>query len=723
MGNKDKKVNKTKKMAVAFKAAPGSGSELGREPRSEEAANVSGAHLVDADDVEEEDDEDDEYEYEDDEDDEEEERPVSVRYAGFEPPKNANWTPNRINASYPPHLFFQHYVATRTPVIITGLPQDSQWTHSKVFSAFKNTQGANNQFKGVDALAAAVGKDAVVEVETRAEDGNFGTGRKRMLVRFQDFVDAVKEGDTSIYLSTQYSNQDEEEDQDDELDEDYHPGHHGLDDEDDDDDEMEDDEDEEDEDDEEEDEEMDQYDEEDNNEDNHVEDEHVHGPDCSHGGDHDPVQQIDLLETYNEFVKAPLHRLLNDIPLRPQLLPTLIPQQVNLWMGAAPPAGVSSGLHHDFADNLYALLQGGKRVTLLPPSAAPHLALYGEDDLAVVHENGLVCYDWGVGSDGSFALDVARWKWKVALNNMKEGLKEAKAGQEVDLEALRKELEEARDELELIEEEMGEFDAHMHGDDEDDEAIDEDEAEGRDDGDEPLFGDKDGEADTDDDAEEDGEGDMEIDEEELQNLRDDYEAEGDEEEDEPPLSFSRISSDVLHSKDGHEQFPGLSDVTKVTFDLKEGEMLYIPASWFHEVQSTPGNKKAAGPHVAFNYWFHPPNALDAKDYENPYKTDYWAEHWETLDKLINESDTPQVHNNSAATWNKLRKGADGELKVVDEARSRTEADGTLREYEDYDSVPRALKLAFKHPGAWFMRNRQGKFLGRARRATKPESGV
>jgi hypothetical protein len=55
--------------------------------------------------------------------------------------------------------------------------------------------------------------------------------------------------------------------------------------------------------------------------------------------------------------------------------------------------------------------------------------------------------------------------------------------------------------------------------------------------------------------------------------------------------------------------------------LKAGEMLYLPAGWFHEVKSTGGGKEG---HLAFNYWFHPP---DGTTFEKPYSSDFWPNDW------------------------------------------------------------------------------------------------
>ena len=61
--------------------------------------------------------------------------------------------------------------------------------------------------------------------------------------------------------------------------------------------------------------------------------------------------------------------------------------------------------------------------------------------------------------------------------------------------------------------------------------------------------------------------------------------------------------------------------------LKPGQMLYLPASWYHEVTSSssppfgqqqdsdgqaPGGSKV---HMALNYWFHPPDALEFEPVE------------------------------------------------------------------------------------------------------------
>lgn len=81
--------------------------------------------------------------------------------------------------------------------------------------------------------------------------------------------------------------------------------------------------------------------------------------------------------------------LLPVIPARPKLLPSLVPQQLNLWMGNSK-QGSSSGLHHDFHDNLYLLIKGKKRFVLFPPKDAIYLNFAGT--IYTIHENGLITY-------------------------------------------------------------------------------------------------------------------------------------------------------------------------------------------------------------------------------------------------------------------------------------------------------------------------------------------
>jgi dihydrofolate reductase len=51
----------------------------------------------------------------------------------------------------------------------------------------------------------------------------------------------------------------------------------------------------------------------------------------------------------------------------------------------------TSGLHHDFHDNLYILLMGRKTFRLFSPDCAPDLHTHGR--IAYIHHNGRINYE------------------------------------------------------------------------------------------------------------------------------------------------------------------------------------------------------------------------------------------------------------------------------------------------------------------------------------------
>lgn len=94
-------------------------------------------------------------------------------------------------------------------------------------------------------------------------------------------------------------------------------------------------------------------------------------------------------------------------------------------------------------------------------------------------------------------------------------------------------------------------------------------------------------------------------------------------------------------------------IPSVTVDMEEGQMLYLPAGWFHEVVSLSSEMPAASDeaeshshkgadadalaikgldesHIALNFWFAPPSSgkggsgsVDDKDTSPLYRDDYW----------------------------------------------------------------------------------------------------
>ncbi|KAI0328819.1 Clavaminate synthase-like protein [Cubamyces sp. BRFM 1775] len=344
----------------------------------------------------------------------------------------------------------------------------------------------------------------------------------------------------------------------------------------------------------------------------------------------------------------PTNALKDEFPIVPRIIGNLFLQHVNLWLGKSK-SGSSSGLHHDFHDNIYCLLKGKKRFVLFPPQEVKHLYPYGTLD--TLHPNGLISYeDIPVRSDGLSRRAACKARVRAlerkidALKSKESGKGKGKGkGHSKEMKALMDAHDAALDELaELaLDEDQGEgevddFDALMGGlDDFDD-----------------LDAGTSGHTDEDDDEDSNEEGDEEeewkgighSDDEDKASDEGDEKSDDEEEEEEAslggeepahtePSSFSRIPTAHLHRYLGipttaalprsfsPSEFPGLKKTTDpYVVELSEGEMLYLPASWWHEVTSTSAAVDSAGGddvHMAFNYWFYPPDALD--DFETPYR--------------------------------------------------------------------------------------------------------
>ncbi len=110
-----------------------------------------------------------------------------------------------------------------------------------------------------------------------------------------------------------------------------------------------------------------------------------------------------------ELVSEPLSSLINEFPSRPLIMGNLIPQNVNLWIGASKSPS-SSGLHHDYHDNLYILLRGTKTFILYPPDEAVNL--YTNGQVAKIHLNGRINYVGQIPTkpDGSSLLSESALK-------------------------------------------------------------------------------------------------------------------------------------------------------------------------------------------------------------------------------------------------------------------------------------------------------------------------
>ena len=96
-----------------------------------------------------------------------------------------------------------------------------------------------------------------------------------------------------------------------------------------------------------------------------------------------------------------------------------------------------------------------------------------------------------------------------------------------------------------------------------------------------------------------------------------------------PDHFSKL---ILPSDDCEfEKFmatdSNMKNVNYIVCHLEAGEMLYLPASWFHEVTSYSKSSDEKTGHLALNYWAYPP---DKNNFEQPYQDNFWLERWNSV---------------------------------------------------------------------------------------------
>lgn len=292
-----------------------------------------------------------------------------------------------------------------------------------------------------------------------------------------------------------------------------------------------------------------------------------------------------------EVLAPPAAQLASDFPLQPALLGSLVPQQVNIWMGCAP-EGSTTGLHHDLHDNLYVLIHGKKRFRLFPPSEVGNLYVHGTP--VKVHPNGRIVYEGSgdVLADGSDAKEVAAWRAKreahEELAAAEAAVQRGEAGAAARLAAAERALDDV-------------LEAALQ------DAFDDDEA---------MFDD------------------FEAMERAAAGSRGGPAGNGDSESDLDPPSFSKIDMSLppaaLRSR--FPLFPGVEAALEC--EVRAGQALYLPAGWFHEVTSYSGSPDMPGStaaHLALNYWVHPPDVTDPsrEGFRRPYISDYWPAVWET----------------------------------------------------------------------------------------------
>ena len=144
-------------------------------------------------------------------------------------------------------------------------------------------------------------------------------------------------------------------------------------------------------------------------------------------------------------------------------------------------------------------------------------------------------------------------------------------------------------------------------------------------------------------------------------------------EEDEPSSFSRIPTSLLHNhlslpttavsiaSDSSTEFDLSKVSTPFIVDIDPGEMLYLPASWWHEVTSSSPDNSKSNVHMAFNYWFYPPDGLR---FDEPYQDDIiWRYLRSRVSGLAGSAENTQEPSPSKRKW-----GADGNSKKAKKAK-------------------------------------------------------
>ncbi|KAL6938200.1 hypothetical protein ACO0RG_004744 [Hanseniaspora osmophila] len=310
--------------------------------------------------------------------------------------------------------FYNNYIRLRKPCKITGCES------SKDIAQLYEILGRENILENFKNNT----NQELLDVEKEV-DGGFGSGKKRLAMTFSEFWGNIanKETKDTLYLTTQYKN-DPYLDEKEESDKDDEEG-------DEEDDEEGDEEDDEEDDDEEEDQQGDLFplgsdisDAEsisfDPAKDDYVDSDAECGAD---GSESDKTEEY--LQRMAELYQRPLTFIADKIsPNLTSITDTLLTQQINVWIGSTknntyknaeffqklldntktgtshstsnalgkhvPGNKLSSGLHHDHADNIYLPVEGTKQFTVYPPNTV--FDMYTVGDIKNVYSNGVINY-------------------------------------------------------------------------------------------------------------------------------------------------------------------------------------------------------------------------------------------------------------------------------------------------------------------------------------------
>jgi hypothetical protein len=289
--------------------------------------------------------------------------------------------------------------------------------------------------------------------------------------------------------------------------------------------------------------------------------------------------------------------------MRPDLLGNLIPVTYNLWMGATSTAKTSSGLHHDYHDNLYCIWDGCKTMQLAPPQCVLK-CIKTQGTLLKLHDNGRIVYDEQVdGGGGMIRPDGALEQVERIMElQIRQEIVERQLDIDPDNVKLEEELEQIQDELldiecddEIDSAEGGSFQFGVNSKD------------GRD-----------GNSDSDEI--------IDSQDEEDQTERDQKYGKGEVRSEGPHAKKCKLNNSCESRIPLNFATDVPTDVAFETVQLEKDDLLYLPAGWFHNVFSE-GNKKNGGIHMAMNYWMHPPDT--GGTFEKPYLSEFWRRDWDS----------------------------------------------------------------------------------------------
>eukprot|EP01134_Creolimax_fragrantissima_P003561 CFRG3561T1 len=292
------------------------------------------------------------------------------------------------------------------------------------------------------------------------------------------------------------------------------------------------------------------------------------------------TQEIPFNDGVMALYGSPVSSFSNDFPERPRIVGNLVPQQINMWVGASH-TGSTSGLHHDFHDNMYVLLRGRKLFTLFSPDQLESMYVYGEVD--TVFENGRILYEGdpitradGLEMDSKTGLLYRSRYLEHLMTQAEDAIVVAEKNRDNALvNQSRLDLQQLENQFDAVTEALlndcDEEDLIMgvrSSDDEDAESVFDEET---------IECESESEHDSD------------------ANARTPEEVTGGRETqipplDTPPKSFSRIRSVHRNKEAIFSSFPAFAHAKRMVAELNEGDALFLPTGWFHEVTSEASNE-------------------------------------------------------------------------------------------------------------------------------------